>query len=127
MLIDLARGAHFERGLSEGSNAFIFTGGSIRSNSVGNVVSISEEDAGDLTVLREELLHNWQYRRGGLLSLTRLGIIERIAEATGSNPYNESHGSFGYPYLEHQAKSGAHLPYSQRPWELRCSACDRFY
>ena len=113
--------------MSKGSNAFIFTRGKIRSNSVGNVVSIHREDANDPRVLREELLHNWQYRRGGLLSLTRLGIIERIAEATGSNPYRERKGSFGYRYLENQARSGALLPYSQRPWELRCSTCNRFY
>lgn len=75
---------------------------------------------------REELLHNWQYRRGGLLSLTRLSVIERIAEATGSNPYNESHGSFGYPYLEYQAQSAAQDG-APIPWELQCSGCGKFY
>ena len=120
-------GAKFDKDLSKGSNAFIFRGGSIRSNSIGNVVSIHKEDAGNLEVLREELLHNWQYRRGGLLSLTRLGIIERIAEATGSNPYRERKGSFGYKYLEYQARKGSLLPYHERPWELRCRTCDKFY
>ena len=78
-------------------------------------------------LVREEFLHSWQYRRGGLLSLTRLDIIERVAEATGSNPYNERNGTWGYPYLENEAKSGSKSSYDDRPWELRCSTCDRFY
>ena len=77
-------------------------------------------------LVREEFLHSWQYRRGGLLSLTRLGIIERAAEATGSNPYNERNGSWGYPYLENQAYSAAKNG-APVPWELQCSTCDRFY
>ena len=126
MAVQAAAGAKFRKGLSRGSNAFIFTGGSMRSNSLGNAVSINRDDVGKLEVLREELLHNWQYRRGGLLSLSRLSI-ERVAEATGSDPYNERHGSLRYPYLEHQAQSDSYLPYNQRPWELRCSSCDKFY
>ena len=69
-------------------------------------------------VLREELLHNWQYRRGGLLSLTKL-IGEQINK-NGNYPYetpgtleNEAHSA---------AKDGAPIP-----WELQCSTCDKFY
>ena len=128
-MIHLIGGGHFEKGLSKGSNAFILTNSKFRKTpgwAQGNVAGLRGSDI-NKRVLREELLHNWQYRRGGLLSLTRLGIIERIAEKTGSNPYDERKGSFGYKYLEHQAQSGANLPYNERPWELRCSGCDKFY
>ena len=105
--------------MSKGSNPFIFRGGSIRSNSVGNVVSIHREDVNDLRVLREELLHNWQYRRGGLLSLTRLALEQ--AGVWGSDPYTRP-GT-----LEHDAQTRSRLPYNKRPWELRCGGCDKLY
>ncbi len=118
-LAHLAEGGKFESKLSKGSNAFILTGGSIKSNSIGNAISIHKGDAGDLQVLREELLHNWQYRRGGLLSLTKL-IVEQINK-NGNYPY-ETPGT-----LENQAYSASKLAYDSRPWELRCSTCDKFY
>ena len=130
------KGGKFEKDLSRGSNAFIFSNSPLRSNSVGNVVGLSPRDSarlntpGGKAVLREELLHNWQYRRGGLLSLTRLGL--------------EQLGAFGNPYttrgtLEYDASTraldGTNLErgdgYSgfgkSRPWELRCVTCGRFY
>ena len=68
------------------------------------------------------LLHNWQYRRGGLLNLTKLAIEQLGADPSGSP----------YPYdtpgtLEHNASTRSRLPYNQRPWELRCNLCDKFY
>ena len=119
ILVQMAGGAKFNRSLSRGSNAFILTGGKIRSNSVGNVVSIHKKDAGNLRVLREELLHNWQYRRGGLLSLSRL-IIEQVFRK-GSYPY------YTPGTLEYDARTKSELPHSKRPWELKCRTCDRFY
>ena len=40
-------------------------------------------------VLREELLHNWQYRKGGLLSLGRLILEHTVDFVTGGrwDPY----------------------------------------
>lgn len=73
-------------------------------------------------VIREELLHNWQYRRGGLLNLSRLAI-EQLGADTNGYPY-----PYGTPgTLEHDAQTRSFLPYSQRPWELQCSTCNKFY
>ena len=83
-------------------------------------------------LLRHELVHSWQYRRGGLLNLTKL-IVEQINK-NGNYPY-ETPGT-----LENEASTkafdGTNLKrrsdgYSgfgkPRPWELQCSTCDRFY
>ena len=118
MAIQAIGGARFNKKLSKGSNAFILTGGSIKSNSIGNAISIRKGDAGKLEILRAELLHSWQYRRGGLLNLTKL-IVEQINK-NGNYPY-ETPGT-----LENQAHSAA-KDGAPIPWELRCRTCDKFY
>ena len=69
--------------------------------------------------LREELLHNWQYRRGGLLNLGRLAI-EQIFKK-GDYPY------YTPGTLEYDARRQSRLSYNERPWELQCNVCDKFY
>ena len=63
--------------------------------------------------------HNWQYRRGGLLSLTRLAF-EQVFKS-GDYPY------FTPGTLEYDARRRSELPFSRRPWELSCSTCSKFY
>ena len=89
---------------------------------MGNVVGLSRGHSARLntpegkTVLREELLHNWQYRRGGLLSLTRLGLEQ--AGVYGNDPYNKP-GT-----LENEAQNIADN--DLRPWYFR-NLDDRFF
>ena len=67
--------------MSKGSNSFIFTNTPFRPSGVGNVAAVKNTD--NLATLREELLHNWQYRYGGVLNLGRLlkfGTIENSAD-----------------------------------------------
>ena len=136
-LAHLAGGGKFESKLSRGSNAFIYSNSPFsRSNSVGNVIGLSKGDSAQLgtaegkAVLREELLHNWQYRRGRLLSLTRL-VLEQIGPGNpyttrGTLEYEASTRAFDGTNLEREIDgySGFGKP---RPWELQCSTCDRFY
>ncbi len=134
-LAHLAGGGKFESKLSKGSNAFIYSNSPFsRSNSVGNTIGLSKRDSARLgtadgkRVLREELLHNWQYRRGGLLSLTRL-VLEQIGPGNpytrrGTLEYEASRRSVDGTDLERSGYSGLGKP---RPWELQCSTCDRFY
>ncbi len=107
-----------------------------KSNSVGNVVGLKGRNI-DKTTLREELLHNWQYRRGGFLNLSIL--IHEQRNKKGDYPYYTS-GT-----LEHEASNlsthGGDRPkyysnsediyYDGRnqpiPWELTCSSCGRFF
>ena len=103
---------------------------------MGNVVGVKPSHAELRTakgkeLLRHELVHNWQYRRGGLLNLGRLGLEQ--AGAFGNDPYDRA-GT-----LEYAASTGAYDSvrvrkkdgYSgfgkPRPWELSCIVCDRFY
>ena len=133
---------HYERELSKQSNAYIFTNSVFgRSNAVGNVVSIDKKTSGNrdakfYRTLREELLHTWQYRRGGLLNQVRL-----LSEQVGSDSPN----GFPYPYgssgtLEYEASTrsfdgtsltrvedGYNGAGNSRPWELLCTRCSRFY
>ena len=123
-MIDLIGGGHFEKGLSRGSNSFILSGSKFRNTrgwAQGNVAGTSHSsDHPDFKqVIREEILHNWQYRRGGLLNLSRLAI-EHIFKK-GDYPY------YTPGTLEYEARTRSALPYSERPWELQCSGCDKFY
>ena len=85
----------------------------------------------DKTTLREELLHNWQYRRGGLLNLSIL--IHEQLNKKGDYPYNTP-GTLEYE-ASTRALDGTSLMHGSgylglgrpRPWELSCSTCGRFY
>ena len=126
-IVHLAGGARFEAGLSRGSNAFILSGAgkTLPSGtgglSLGNVIGVRPKSnelgtRDGKTLLRHELVHNWQYRRGGLLNLTRLGLEQ--AGVYGSNPYNRP-GT-----LEYNAKNIADR--GLRPWYFR-NLDDRFF
>ena len=124
MLADLAAGAHFEKGMSRGSGSFVVSGSKISKTggiSLGNMAASKyDRDHPDFKVtIREEILHNWQYRRGGLLNLGRLGLEQ--VNKKGNYPYHTP-GT-----LEYEARSRSELSYSERPWELSCSICGRFY
>ncbi len=67
-------------------------------------------------LLRHELVHSWQYRRGGLLNLARLGLEQ--AGAYGSNPYDRP-GT-----LENEAYTIAES--GRRPWYFE-NLDDRFF
>ena len=67
-------------------------------------------------LLRHELVHNWQYRRGGLLNLTRLGLEQ--AGVYGEDPYNTP-GT-----LENETKTIADN--GLRPWYFQ-NLDDRFF
>ena len=133
-LLQQIAGAHFRKDLSRGSNSFIFTNTPFKPSGVGNVAAVKNAD--DLRTLREELLHNWQYRFGGLLNLGRL-ITEQIGNDGQDFPY------FTPGTLEEEAsnrsRDGASIKFDRngrtyydgrnnpRPWELQCSSCNRFF
>jgi len=127
--IEVIGSGNFDESLSKQSNAFIFQNSAFgRSSSVGNVVGISAENRGDNAVLREELLHSWQYRRGGALSLLRLGVEQAFAD----NPQNRGRKTFPYftpGTLEYEASSRAqnNIGIGRRPWELGCRGCGKFF
>ena len=122
-LTHLAEGGKFEKELSRGTGSFMYSNTSFsRSNSVGNVIGLSKEDSALLgtakgkRVLRHELVHSRQYRRGGLFNLARLGL--EYFGAYGSDPYNRP-GT-----LENEAKTIADN--GLRPWYFK-NLDDRFF
>jgi len=129
--VEVIGSGNFDEGLSKQSNAFIYQNSSFsRSSSVGNVAGITSRDrarANYLTTLREELLHTWQYREGGFLSLLRLGGEQVFA----NNPQSRVRGTFPYfspGTLEFEARSRSEeVIVGRRPWELGCRGCERFY
>ena len=130
-LVHLAGGARFEAGLSRGSNAFIYSGArktvpsNARGLSLGNVIGVKLKSSQLRTsfgkrLLRHELVHNWQYRRGGLFSLSRLGYeqIRRAATDGRWDPYNRPGN------LEYEARIIANK--GLRPWYFK-NLDDRFF
>ncbi len=130
-IVHLAGGARFEAGLSRGSNAFILSGAgkTLPSGtgglSLGNVIGVKLKSSQLRTIsgkelLRHELVHNWQYRRGGLLSLGRLGLEQAGRAITGGrwDPYNRPGN------LEYEATNIARK--GLRPWYFG-NLDDRFF
>ncbi len=152
-LYHLSSGAHFEKDLSIQSNAFIFSDVQFdRSNSVGNVVGLDTKTTENLRsddpdlmaeakrVVREELLHNWQYRRKGFPALYGLAQEQKNMEE-GGYPYftpgtleydastRSTHGGSGEGgYIRRRNGS---IFYDgtgyDRPHVLKCSGCDKFF
>ncbi len=126
-LVHLAGGGKFEKELSRGTGSFIYSGAGttlppgVDGISLGNVVGVGRKGselgtAEAKTLLRHELVHSWQYRRGGLLSLAKLAL-EHLG-AYGSNPYNRP-GT-----LENEAHTIAKS--GRRPWYFE-NLDDRFF
>ena len=127
--------------MSKGSNSFIFTNTPFRPSGVGNVAAVKNTD--NLTTLREELLHNWQYRFGGLLNLGHL-IAEQLGndgqdfpyftlgtleEEASNRSYDGSNRPKRYPKTHRTRANATYYDgrNNPRPWELRCITCGRFY
>ena len=130
-IVHLAGGARFEAGLSRGSNAFIYSGArktvpsNARGLSLGNVIGVKLKSSQLRTIsgkelLRHELVHNWQYRRGGLLSLGRLGLEQAGRAITDGrwDPYDRPGN------LEYEARNIADK--GLRPWYFG-NLDDRFF